>query len=310
MKFELTILGNNSAFPAQGRYPSAQILNHNEELFLIDCGEGTQIRMSALGIKRSRINHILISHLHGDHIFGLPGLINSYQHLTRTAPLHVYGPTGIRQMIETVLRLSRSVISFELVFHELDLTTKQKILDTRSLRIYGFPLTHRVPTFGYHFVEKHLHRNIRRAAIEEFQLTFEEIRALKSGDAIMLSSGRIVEPGEALEPSGPQRSYAYCSDTVYDERIVPWIAQTTLLYHEATFLHALEQKARESMHSTALQAGTMAHRANAGRLLIGHFSSRYDDLTPLREEARSIFDRSEIAEEGQTYPIGDGSPFK
>jgi ribonuclease Z len=166
MKFEITILGNNSAFPAQGRFPSAQIVNHQEELFLIDCGEGAQIRMSQFGIKRSRIQHIFISHLHGDHIYGLPGLINSFHHYGRNAPLHIYGPVGIRAMIETVLRYSQSMIDFELMFHEIQSETKQKIFESKSMRVYFFPLAPPdpdlwVPVSGKRSASEHTQRSDR-----------------------------------------------------------------------------------------------------------------------------------------------------
>jgi ribonuclease Z len=302
-KFEVTILGNNSAFPAQGRNPSAQVVNYNDELFLVDCGEGTQIRMSQYGVKRARINHIFISHLHGDHVFGLPGLINSYQHLTRKSPLHIYGPAGVRQMIETVLRLSKSMIHFDIVFHELHQEEKQKIFESKLLRVYTFPLKHRVPTFGYLFQERVQPGGMNKDIIEKYNLSVQEIKALKAGDDVTLEDNRIVRTAEALDPPPQPRSFAYCSDTIFDKEIVPWIEHATLLYHEATFLHGIERKARESMHSTALQAGTIAHLANVGKLLIGHFSSRYDDLSPLREEAQEIFMNTEIAEEGVTYLV-------
>ena len=303
MKFEVTILGNNSAFPAQGRFPSAQVVNHNEELFLIDCGEGTQIRMSQYGVKRSRINHVFISHLHGDHVFGLPGLINSYQHLARRSPLHIYGPTGIRQMVETVLRLSRSMIDFDLVFHELQGTEKLKVFESRLLRVYAFPLKHRVPTYGFLFSEREQRGGIRKELISQYQLSFEQIRQLKEGQTVILEDGTSLSSTDALLPPEVTRALAYCSDTIFDEQLVAVIGRVSLLYHEATFLHEISQKARESMHSTALEAGTLAHLANAGHLLIGHFSSRYDDLTPLVEEARSIFRDTDIAEEGATYTV-------
>jgi ribonuclease Z len=302
-KFEVTILGNNSAFPAQGRNPSAKVVNYQEELFLVDCGEGTQIRMNQYGVKRTRINHIFISHLHGDHIFGLPGLINSYQHLSRKSALHIYGPVGVRQMIETVLRLSKSMINFDLVFHELQSVEKQKVFESAHLRVYAFPLKHRVPTFGYFFQERARPGGMNKDIIVKYGLSVEQIKTLKSGNDVVLDDGYRLTSDEALEAPEPLRSFAYCSDTIFDKTIVPVIQGASLLYHEATFLHAIERKATESMHSTALQAGTIAHLANVGKLLIGHFSSRYDDLSPLVEEAREIFMETEIAEEGNTYLV-------
>ncbi len=306
MKFEVTILGNNSAFPAQGRFPSSQIINHNEDLFLVDCGEGTQIRMTQLGIKRSRIQHIFISHLHGDHVYGLPGLINSFHHFTRQMPLHIHGPVGIRSMIETVLRLSNSIIEYELVFHEIQSDTKHKIYENKDLRVYAFPLLHRVPTYGFLFQEKHNTINISKEAIERYGLSIEQIKKAKMGMSVVLDSGETLAPELLSLPARALRSYAYCSDTMFDKRIVPWIENATVLYHEATFLHDLAPKASESMHSTALQAGMIAHMSNAGKLLLGHFSSRYADLEPFVREAREIFDPVLIAYEGRTFSIENG----
>jgi ribonuclease Z len=303
MKFELTILGNNSAFPAQGRFPSAQILNYNEELFLIDCGEGTQIRMSQFAIKRSRIHHIFISHLHGDHVYGLPGLINSYHHFGRNAPMHIYGPVGIRQMIETVLRLSNSMIDFDLIFHEIQTETKHRIHENKDIRVYAFPIKHRITTYGFLFQEKNAIINVNKEAILKYNLTVDQIKTAKEGKSVALPSGEILNNELLTIPSRAPRSYAYCSDTVFDKSIVQWIEGVTVLYHESTFLHELEHKAIESMHSTALQAGMIAHLANVGQLLLGHFSSRYEDLSVFIQEAKEIFNAVQIAEEGKTYQI-------
>lgn len=303
MKFEVTILGSNSAFPSQGRFPSSQVVYHNDDLYLIDCGEGTQIRMSDFSIKRSRIEHIFISHLHGDHVFGLPGLINSYHHFGRVNPLHIYGPTGIRSLIEAVLRMTYSMVEFEIIFHEIQTDTKQKVFDSKHLRVYTFPILHRVPTYGYLFQEKISGLNLRKEAILEHNLTIDQIRLAKEGQPVSLQNGTVLSTGDVTLPPRTPRSYAYCSDTAFDKRIVDWIENVSMLYHEATFLHELEQKAIESKHSTALQAGMIAHMANAGRLLIGHFSSRYDDLNPLLLEAGAIFSSVEIAREGHTYAI-------
>lgn len=305
MKFSVTILGNNSAFPAQGRFPSAQIVNHNDALYLIDCGEGTQIRMSQLGIKRSRIDHIFITHLHGDHVYGLPGLLNSYHHYARQSPLHIYGPAGIRAMIDTVLRYSESMIDYEIVYHEMEGEAHRKIYEDKHLRVYAFPLKHRIRTYGYLFREKPGELNIRKEAIAQYQLSIDQILQAKAGKPVILASGVAIPNESITEPPRPVRSYAYCSDTAFDKSIVQWLENVSVLYHEATFLHDLEQKANESMHSTALQAGMIAHLSNAGRLLLGHFSSRYEDLKPFVAEASEIFARVAIAEEGATYSIGE-----
>lgn len=263
------------------------------------------MRLSQLYIKRSRIEHIFISHLHGDHVYGLPGLINSYHHFGRNAPLHIYGPVGIRTMIETVLRLSQSMIDFELLFHEIQGDSKHKVYENKDLRVFAFPMLHRIPTYGYLFQEKQAQQNLRKDILEEYSLTVDQIKAAKGGKSVVLGSGDVLTPSELLLPPRSIRSYAYCSDTAFDKRIVPWIDQVSLLYHEATFLHDLEQKAIESTHSTALQAGMIAHMANAKGLLLGHFSSRYEDLSPFVQEAQEIFAAVQIAYEGHTYPIGE-----
>jgi len=301
MDFEVTILGNNSAFPAHGRFPTSQVVRYNNSLFMVDCGEGSQIRLSQNKIKRSKIDHIFISHLHGDHVYGLPGLLNSYAHFGRKRPMYIYGPKGIRQLIDTILRLTSSMVDFEIIFHELEGKDKRKVLEAGGLRVYAFPLVHRIPTYGYRFDEKEPQVNMRKDAIEKYHLSVNEILAIKSGRVYAPEGVEI--PREELVTEKLPRSYAYCSDTVFDKDIVPCIADVDLLYHEATFLHELEDTAAMSKHTTSFQAGMIAHMANAGRLIIGHFSSRYDDVTPLLEEAREVFVRTDIAEEGMSFQV-------
>ena len=201
MRFEVTILGSNSAFPSQGRFPSSQVLYHHDDIYLIDCGEGAQIRMSEFSIKRHRIEHVFISHLHGDHIFGLPGLINSYHHFGRTSPLHIYGPVGIRALIETVLRLSYSMVEFEIIFHEIQTVTRQKVLDAKHLKVYAFPILHRVPTYGYLFKEKTSGFNLRKEAIQEFNLSIDQIKQAKEGNPVITQDGRILTSEQLTLPA-------------------------------------------------------------------------------------------------------------
>ncbi len=303
MKFEVTILGNNSAFPAYGRFPTSQVVNYDDHLYMIDCGEGTQIRLSKFRIKRSRIDHIFISHLHGDHVFGLPGLLNSYAHMGRTKPMHIYGPKGIRMLIDTVLRLSSSIVSYEILYKELDHTDRIKLFESNSLRVYSFPMKHRVPTYGYLFEERRERVKVRKEAIEKYDLSIADIRAIKAGQEHITVEGVQMKTGELLIRT-PRRSYAFCSDTSFDPDLVKWIHGVDLLYHEATFLHELEDKAIFSKHSTALQAGMIARLAEVEKLIIGHFSSRYKNIRPLVEEARESFPEVEAAEEGKTFSIG------
>ena len=302
MTFEVTILGNNSAFPAHGRFPTSQVVQHDNDMFLVDCGEGTQVRLSRYKIKRSRIDHIFISHLHGDHVYGLPGLLNSYAHFGRKRPVHIYGPKGIRLLMDTILRLSSSIVDYDIRYHELEGDGKHRILEINGLKICAFPLKHRVPTYGYMFSEKKGRINVRKEAIDKYGLTIGEIQALREGREIL--RGGLERSREELITERPPRAYAFCSDTMYVPELAQKIKGVDLLYHEATFLHELEDKAVISKHTTAFQAGMIARLAEAGELLIGHFSSRYDDLQPLLDEAREAFPDTRIAEEGAVFEVG------
>lgn len=303
MKFQVQILGSNSAFPAFGRFPSAQILNHNEELFLIDCGEGTQIQMTRFHVKRSKIHNIFISHLHGDHIFGLPGLITSYTQLGREKPLHVFGPVGIRELIDSILKLSGSRINFEIKFTELSHTGAQVICSNAALEVSAFPLTHRIETYGYLFKEKQRPLRMRKDMIEKYQLTTEQILDAKSGCDLTIN--RIVVPVEEVtHPPILPRSYAYCSDTSYDESLLPLLKNVDVLYHETTFMSDLSELASFSKHSTSVEAAMMAKNANVGYLVTGHYSSRYKDLGPLLKEAQEVFPSTVLGLEGKVYEIG------
>ena len=303
MRFELTILGSNSALPAHDRYPTSQLLSHHNRLYLIDCGEGTQIRLSKLKIRRTRINQIFISHLHGDHVFGLPGLITSYAQLGREEPLEIFGPVGIKELLETTLRLSGSRLEFQLIIKELALDNKSPITESDDMRISAFPLQHRLPTYGFIFEEKILEKRIRKEVIDQYNLTIEQIKEVKLGKSLHLGNGTVVANEDLTERPARPRKYVYCSDTTYMESIIPFIRNADLLYHEATFLHNLLSKAIYSKHSTALQAGQLARKAEVVSLLIGHYSSRYKDLTPLLEEAQSEFPATQLAIEGETYLI-------
>jgi ribonuclease Z len=303
MQFELTVLGNNSALPAHGRYPSAQVLLADGHPYLIDCGEGTQMRLRKYDIRFMKIGHIFISHLHGDHVYGLPGLINSFGHHGRQQDLHIYGPNGIREFLETILRLSQSRMEFKIIYHEQSAQNKQAIHDDTYVKVYAFPLKHRILTYGYLFEQKPGERNIKVDAIREYNLDFQQIRAVKAGQDIEVPTGRIIRAEDLLEPPRPAHTYAYCSDTRYNPELLPVIRHCSLLYHEATFLHEAVGKAEYSMHTTASEAGNLAAAAEVGGLLIGHFSSRYDDLQPLLEEARQEFSGTLLALEGNTYQI-------
>jgi ribonuclease Z len=303
MRFEVTILGSNSAIPANGRFPTSQVLNVSEQLYLIDCGEGTQWRMQECNIKKNKINEIFISHLHGDHIFGLIGLLTSYSLARRTEPIKIYSPKGMEEIIEVQLRHISGALSFSLTFHELDTTRHQLIFEDNLIEVFTIPLKHRIPTCGFLFREKPHPLNINPAKIVAFKIPVEKIRAIKNGADLKLSNGEIIPNAELTYPPQEGRSFAFCSDTVYDESIVPFIKGIDLLYHEATFLHDLEHLAEETMHSTVKQAATIAQKAKVGQLIIGHYSSRYKDLAPLLDEAQKVFSNTVLGIEGETVSV-------
>lgn len=300
--FELTVLGANSALPAYNRFPTSQVLQFEDSLFLIDCGEGTQIKLSQHKIKRSRINHIFISHLHGDHILGLPGLLNSYSLNGRTEPLHIYSPAGLQEIIDTIFEYSQARSSYDIVYTTLDPQNLQKLVSFDGLTVYTFPLQHRITTAGFLFKEKRTTYKIRPEAISELNLSIDQIKEVKKGKNIVVDNREINYEDITISPP-PLRSYAYCSDTVYDDSIVPYIKDCSLLYHEATYLDDMRVQAKERMHSTTKEAGMIAKLAGVQKLVIGHYSSRYKDLSPLEQEAREVFANTDLAIEGQRYPV-------
>ena len=303
MRFEVTILGSNSAVPAHGRHPTAQVLNYNEELFLIDCGEGTQMRMNDLRIKRNKIRHIFISHIHGDHYFGLIGLINSMNLAGRTLPLIIYGPPELEKAVMCQVELIGTQFNFPIHFQYTSVSYEH-IVSLDNLDVFTLPLVHKAPCTGFLFKEKTRELNIKPEAIELYQLTVDQIKAVKSGKDIVLENGKTIPNKELVKATLNKRSYAYCTDTAYTEEIIPMISNVDLLYHEATFTQNEEIRAKETFHSTTIEAATMAKKVNTKKLLIGHFSARYGDLELLIEEARSVFPNTELALEQQTFIVG------
>lgn len=303
MRFELTILGSNSAVPAYGRHPSAQVLNVREELYLIDCGEGTQMRLSENQIKTGKIGHIFISHLHGDHVFGLIGLLTSYSLGGRDSAIHVYGPPGLETLIYSQLKLSYSHLTYPLHVHTTQPQFKSLLYENRDLWVYSIPLEHSVPANGYLFVEKERPRHIIPDYIEAYDMSIEQIRAVKKGADLWLKDGRRIANEVLTDPPPPSRSYAYCSDTRYQPRLVEYIKGVDMLFHEATFNQSLAERATATFHSTTAQAAQIAKQAGVKRLIIGHFSARYRNLFPLLEEVRAIFEHSALAIEGEVYHI-------
>lgn len=301
--FELTLLGTSSSQPAFGRFPTSQILRYHNDLYMIDCGEGCQIQLSQYKIKRNLIGVIFISHLHGDHIFGLPGVITSFLHYSRTAPLHIIGPFGIKKFVDTCIQLSGSQLNYTLIVTEFDATLSQTLYEDRNLCVKSLPLQHRLPTMGYIFEEKPQFRKLRPEKIELFRLSHQEIKTLKADQPVTREDGSILQPDEFNYPKSRPRRYAYLSDTIYDPSLVDAIKDVNVVYHETTYLSDMEKEAQNRMHATSWQAASIAAAANAGMLITGHYSSRYKDLSAFETECRTLFENTQLGLEGGVYPI-------
>lgn len=286
----LTILGYNSAIPTVNSAPTAQFLEMEERHFLIDCGEGTQVQLRKAKAKFSRINHIFISHLHGDHCFGLPGLVASFRLLGRETDLHIYGPKGIKKMMETIFEITETQRGFEVVYHELESKESEKIYEDKRVEVFTIPLNHRVYCNGYLFREKPKERHLNMEEISKYpEIETCDYQNLKNGKDFILSDGYILKNEILTKEPSKSVSYAFCSDTRYSEKIISVIKDVDVLYHEATFLHDLKKMAEYTGHSTALEAATIARKANVGKLILGHFSNRYSDLSVFTDEARTVF---------------------
>lgn len=305
--FSLTILGTSSALPTANTNPTAHLLNVNEQFFLIDCGEGTQLQLRKNRVKIQRINHIFISHLHGDHYFGLIGLITTMQLLGRKKALNIFTPDSelLKQIIELQLGVHNhhALLDFPLNFHPVDSKNSKLIFENDAITVQNIPLQHRIPCCGFLFREKQKPKNIRKEMIEKHQISIEQIQQIKLGMDLIKEYGTIIKNEELTIPPPTPQSYAFCSDTKYDESIIPIIKDVDLLYHEATFLHEMEAQAKKTAHSTALQAALIAQKANVKKLIIGHFSSRYKNHEVLLNEARTIFENTVLAEEGKKYTV-------
>jgi ribonuclease Z len=305
LSFKVTILGSSGALPAYGRHPASQLVEIQSRYFLVDCGEGTQMQLMRLQVNFHRINHIFISHLHGDHYLGLMGLIFTMHLQRRVNELHLYSHRGLDEIITTQLRYSRSAPGFKIVFHLLDKGVKQIIYEDEAMTVETIPLSHKIRCSGFLFKEKAKPRRIDKSKLPQ-GLLIQQLAGLKDGRDVIDESGTVLYTNESLTlPPRKLRSYAYCSDTVYDEALVEQIRNVDLLYHEATFMTEEEAKARDTKHSTAKQAATIALLAAADKLLVGHFSARYKDLMPLLEEAKTIFPNTSLAIEGEEFIIQD-----
>lgn len=302
MDAELIILGVSGAVPAHGRFPSAQVFRLKHQYFLLDCGEGAQMRMADFDIPKNKISQIFISHLHGDHVFGLPGLVFSYALADRKAPLDIFSPAGLEQMI---LAQTGPIgrLPYQVRFHVVDTEAPALIFENELLTVQSLPLKHHVPTVGYVFREKPAPLNVDPLAILAHSLTVDQIKAAKNGQDIRLDSGQVLPNAVLTLPPKRTATFAYITDTLCAEELVPYIYGVALLYHETTFMHELADLAEATMHSTARQAAGMARKAAVGKLVTGHYSSRYKDLSALLAEAKSVFENTVLGEEGRHYPL-------
>ncbi|MFT3904626.1 MAG: ribonuclease Z [Niabella sp.] len=297
----VTILGNNSAVAAYGRHPSSQIVSSREQLFLIDCGEGTQFQMNDYKIKRNKISHIFISHLHGDHYFGLIGLLTSYALLGRTQDLHIYAPAPLQEIIHIQVNCAGTRFPYDLIFHPI--TGASTLVSFDGITVKSFPTNHRIECYGFVFEEKRKPRKIIHEKIEEYHVPYNQIEALKSGADFEKEDGSIIPNAMLTEAAPPGKKYAYCADTRYDESIVPHIQNADMIYHETTYLRDFKDNAVLRFHSTTHEAATIAQKANVKKLLIGHFSSKYESLDAFLTEATEVFPQTELAEEGVSFRI-------
>lgn len=304
MKFELTILGCGSATPTLRHVATAQILDHDGHLFLIDCGEGTQLQLRKYKVKFLKINHIFISHNHGDHCLGLPGLLSSFHLLGRTKEIDIYCQKGLKEAVEFQLSISHSKLRFPINWNILDPQSHNKIYEDQKLTVHSFPLKHRVPCCGFRFSEKPKPRNIKPELIEKYQIPVARVRQIKAGLDYTLADGSVIKNETLTKKPHPSLSYAFCSDTAYDSRTAEYVNEVDLLYHESTFLEEDAERAKHTFHSTAAHAAQVAKEAQVGKLLIGHYSARYRQEEKFKKQATQVFKNVELADEGLVIAIG------
>lgn len=297
----VTILGNNSAVPAFDRHPTSQVVTLDGTNYLVDCGEGTQIQMINYKIRRSKISHIFISHLHGDHYFGLIGLISSFGLLGHQQELHVFGPSPLKEIIELQLKVADSTLPFQLHLHTI--TEAATLVDTEKINVKCFRTNHRIECYGFVFQEKKQPRKINPDKVKEYEIPSSFYDKLKKGEDYTTKDGNLIQNELLTEATEPGKTYAFCADTKYDESIIPHIQGADMIYHETTYLDNLRERAEARFHSTTRQAATIALKAGVKKLLIGHFSSKYDTLEEFEQEAREVFPATELALEGVAYKL-------
>ena len=303
MAISVTILGSNSAIPTLNRRPTAQLVNVDQDFTLIDCGEGTQIQLRKYGIKFQRISRILISHMHGDHYFGLIGLVNTMHLLSREKELHIYAPSSLQEIINLQLKAANSHLRFPVIYHELNTKNLGVFFENNKLTISNTALSHRIDCFGFIFQEKVKELRIKQSAVDKYKLSIEQILKVKGGENITLPSDRIILNSELTLPPARPLKYSFISDTKPNANYYEAIKNSDLLYHEATFMADMSKRAKETFHSTTIQAAEIALNNQCEKLIIGHFSSRYDSLEPLLNEAKEVFKNTELAVEGAVFEL-------
>ncbi|MCL6101870.1 MAG: ribonuclease Z [Bacteroidetes bacterium] len=301
--FSVTILGSSSALPTAQRFPTSQVVRFNEQLFLVDCGEGAQIQLRKFGFKMGRINHIFISHLHGDHIYGLPGMISSLVLYGKKGELHIHAHSDLQLMMEGMMKFMNEITDLKVIYHPLNFRRTSVIFEDRKIRITSFPLKHRVSCCGFLFQELPTELHLDKHALERYDVPVSQRSNIKNGADLILAGGSVIPNKELTLPANPTRSYAFCTDTIFKKDIVSIIAGADLLYHEATFSGDLADLARKTFHSTSVQAAELAKLAGVKKLVIGHFSSRYKSVSSLLEEARAIFPETLAANDGDCYDL-------
>lgn len=299
---KVTILGNNSALPAFGRHPTSQVVSVYGDFILLDCGEGTQVQLQRYGFRWRKMQHIFISHMHGDHYFGLPGLINSMSLLGRTAPLHLYAPAELEPLITQIQTIAETTLSYPFFFHPLP-AGAEELVDTDTFTVRCFPVNHRIACHGFVIESKTRGRKLRPDKCREFEIPSYYYEKLKQGEDYETKEGNIIKNEWVTEDGPAPKKYAYCADTLFTDEFLEHIKDADTIYHESTYLHKEADKAAARFHSTAVQAAELAKMANAKQLLLGHFSSKYRDLEPFREEAAAIFPNSVATIEGITYHV-------
>ena len=297
----VTILGNNSAVPAFNRHPTSQVVSHDGTNYLVDCGEGTQIQMIKYKIRRGKISHIFISHLHGDHYFGLVGLLNTFGLLSPKQELHVYGPSPLQQIIEMQMKVADTELPYSLYFHTL--TRPEVLVDNEKIKISCFPTTHRIECYGFLFEEKEGKRKLMIDRVRKLNIPVSFYTSLQNGLDYITPKGQTIRNDEVTTTPEKGKKYAFCADTRYDESIIPYIKEADMIYHETTYLDNVKDKAFERFHTTTRQAAAIAKKASVKKLLIGHFSSKYSTLEQFETEAREVFPNTDLAIEGSTYEI-------